>query len=416
MRSLFPHRLFSQQLFCRRCQSVVDHGIYARETYSTYGGLDSGVPLLCSCGQCGCIFVAFSHEFSFCRDKMKMGDYTKIHGKNRITPGYWLYFEGDAKPGLVKSCFQNMTKDVVIISYDGGPDQKIECDRVDIHKEDASEGYKLLPAQSAQTLIGDHVYHAIRKSYGIAVGLVNDGEKDLLVVHLDDGTLLFLKLPPTSQNLPNERLSAIVRSKLGQLFPNDVKGISITAGQGVIYMDGLVRNLAIKRALKGCVESLPKVRGCVDFMRVAANSVITDEMIENDIMSILETPGAQVFDYNVEVHGGCAVVHASCVEEMYPKDLENRIAEYPGIQDLSFYLETIPEYCMENRNVCHEIEENLQMSSLLNGARIKVSFARNHYLLEGRVTSGFQKKLASFTAMKIASTPSIENKLRIVLK
>lgn len=408
--------MFTQKLFCRRCQRVVEHGIFAREAYSTYGGMAPSIPLLCSCEQCSAVFVAFSQEFSFCADKSRCGDYTKIYRKNRISPGNWLYFKGKPKPGMVKSYFQTPEKDIIVISFDGGPDEKYEFPNLVIHEEEAPEGYKLLPAQSSQTLIGDHVYHAIRNVFGQAVGLVNDGEKDLLAVLLENGTILFLALPVVSQNLPNDKLLANARNKLLQLFPEDAKRVAVNVGQGIVYLDGLVKNLSIKRALKGCVESLPKVRGCVDFMRVVSNSLVTDAVIESNILSILETPGVCVFDYDVTVLQGKVTITASCYDESYPKELETRIAEYPGVQELSFTLTSMPMYSMPNRSLCDELERSFEESSLMIGAKVRVSFVRNKFLLEGRVSSNFQKQLAFFSTVKAVKSPSVESKLRVILK
>lgn len=390
--------------------------MFAREAFSTYGGLAPSIPLLCCCDQCQILYVAFSHEFAFCLDKTKGADYAKIYGRNRIAPGNWLYFKGTPKPGKVKSYFQTHDKEIIVLNYDGGPDQKVECPSVQINSEDAPEGYKLLPAQSAQTLIGDHVYHAIRNAFGVAVGLVNDGAKDLLAVLLEDGTILFLALPVMSQNLPNDKLAEIVRSRLNQLFPDESKGVTVNVGQGVVYLNGPVRNLSVKRAIKGCVEALPRVRGCVDFTKIITNSLISDEVIESNVMSILETPGSQVFDYSVQVKDGKVTVTASCFDEYYPKELEHRITEYPGVLELSFRLNSMPMDSMIHRELCEEIETALSGSSLLMGSKIRISFVRNRFLLEGRVSSNLQKQLALISTMKATKSPSVENRLRVIMK
>ena len=115
--------MYSQRLFCRRCQTVVEHGIYAREAYSTFGGMDPHIPLLCCCETCGTMFVAFSNEFVFCNRDYVNRDYTKIYGYNRIKAGDWVYFKGSPKPGFVKSIFQTPDKLILVITYDGGPYQ-----------------------------------------------------------------------------------------------------------------------------------------------------------------------------------------------------------------------------------------------------------------------------------------------------
>ena len=413
MRNLFPHRIHTQKLFCCRCRQVMDHGVFAREPYSTYGGMKSHIPLLCACERCQSAFIAFSHEFAFSHPA-NAGDYTKIYGFSRIAAGNWLYFKEAPKPGIVKSIFQTADKEVVIMNYDGGPDKKYELDRVQEINEMSSEGYRLLPAQSAQTLLGDHVYHALRNMFGVAVGLVTDGDKDKLAVLLDDSSVLFITLPPPAQNIPNDRLAEAVRSRLCQLFPEDMRRVSVTVGQGIVYIDGLVKSFLVKRTLCACINSMPRIRGCVDFTKILPEPGITDAIIENKVYLLLESFGRNVFNYTVEVSQGKVRVALCCFEESLPKDLENRIAEIPGIQDMSFSMITVPESKMQNRDVCEEMEHSYSLHPRFQGAKIKVSYVDDHYLLEGRVKSSLQKQFAFVNAMKKAFSTAVENRLRVV--
>ena len=134
------------------------------------------------------------------------------------------------------------------------------------------------------------------------------------------------------------------------------------------------------------------------------------------MLSILETPGVRVFDYGVKVEQGKVTVTASCFEDYDLKELERRITEYPGVQELVFSLNVLPMDAMPNRELCEEIERSLETSTLLSGAKIRVSFVRNKFLLEGRVSSNFQKQLAFLSTMRATKSPSVENKLRIILK
>ena len=406
MRSQFPHRLYSQRLFCRRCQKVTEHGIFAREAYSTFGGMDPHIPLLCSCDACGTIFVAFSNEFVFCNREFVNTDYAKIYGYNRIVAGNWIYFKGSPKPGVVKSIFQSPDKQIIVVNYDGGPDQRIERPKIDIEYEESPEGYRLLPIQSAQTLLGDCIYHAIRDQFGIAVGLVNDGEKDKLVVLLKDKTLVFITLPPLSQNLPNDKLCSIVQNKLAQVFPEHCTRVSVEAGHG------LVKNLSIQRAIVKCVNAIPKVRGCVDFTRVETSSFTTDAVIEKTVYEQIESSVTRLFDYKVNVSDGKVQIEASCYENERPKDLENRLAEIPGVRDLICLVSEIYEPI--NVELCKKVESEISASTFLRGANIRVSCNNRRFLLEGSVQSILQKELAFATVLKNVKTTSIENRLRIV--
>ena len=391
---------------------MTEHGVFAREMYSTIGGMDPYIPLLCCCDSCGTMFVAFSHEFVFCRHDCVNQDYTKIYGYNRIMAGNWIYFKGTAKPGIVKSFFQGPQKEIVVVNYDGGPDQKFELPKIVVNREDAPGGYRLLPVQSANTLLGDHIYHAIRNKFGTAVGLVNDGEKDKLVVLLEDGMLVFITLPPLAQNLSNEKLCAVVQGKLAQVFPEHCDKISVEAGQGIIYLNGLVENLSIQRAVVKCVNAIPKVRGCVDFTRVVVPPFMTDEQIEKSVYDQLDSSTTRLFDCKVSVQDGKVQVEVCCYENERPKDLENRLAEIPGVRDLICLVTEV--YDPLNIDVCQKVESEIASSSFLRGANVRISCNNRRYLLEGSVVSRLQKELAFATLLKNVKTTSIENRLRIV--
>ena len=283
---------------------------------------------------------------------------------------------------------------------------------MNVEEEEAPGGYRLLPVQSAQTLLGDNVYHAIRDQFGLAVGLVNDGEKDKLVVLLKDKTLVFITLPPLAQNLPNDRLCEIVQGKLSQVFPEDSDKVSVEVGQGIVYLKGLVKNYTIHRAMENCVSALPKVRGCVNFTRLQVSSQITDRDIENSIYDLLESPGMHLFDLHVNVSDGKAQIQASCYENERPKDLENRLGEIPGVRDLVCLVTELSDPM--NVELCQEIETEFSTNALLRGTFIRVSCNNRKYLLEGRVQSSFQKQFALFTLLKKTKTTAVENRLRMI--
>lgn len=414
MRVQFPHKLYRQKLFCCRCQKVTDHDIYAQENYTTYGGLEPHIPVLCSCTRCTALFVAFSNEFTFCRKENINSDYAKVFGFNRVMPGNWLYFQGGVKPGLVKSIFQGPEKEIIVLNYGCGPDQKLECPKIDIKKEESPEGYRLLPAQSAHTLLGDQVYHTIRNQFGVAVGLVNDGEKDKLVVLLKDKTLLFITLPLQAQNMPNDKLAQDVLGKVKQVLPEKSSKVSIEVGQGIVYLKGTVKNLSIKRTLKACINGLPKVRGCVDFTRIQTDFSITDTQIERAVYALLESPSMRYFNYEVKVLFGKVYVSAYCNEKYYSKDLENKIAEISGVLSLQCSINVVPENQLENEMLCREMEADIAMRPLYHGSVIKISCLNKKFLLEGHVRSVIQKQAAFLSVVKKAKTASIENRLKFL--
>lgn len=390
----------------------MEHGLYAREPYSTYGGMKPHVPLLCVCEKCKAAFVAFSNEFAFSHPA-DAGDYTKVYGYSRIAAGNWLYFKGTLKPGIVKSIFQAPGKEIVVVSYDG-VDKKIELDSNCKIDEKSPEGYRLLPAQSAQALLGDKVYHALRDKFGVAVGFVKDGDKDKLAVLLEDSSVLFITLPQMAQNVPNDKLSEFVRNKLLQFFPEDARRVSVTVGQGIVYLDGIVKSFAVKRSICACINNMPRIRGCVDFTRIIAEPGITDSWIENKVYLCLESSGNNVFNYKVKVNQGCVNVSLCCLEESVPRDLETRIAEISGIQDLSYTMVAVKASNIQNRDICDELEQFFLNNHRFLDARIKVSYVDGRFLLEGRVRSSLLKRFALVNVMKKVFSTSVENRLRVV--
>ena len=387
--------------------------MFAREPYSTYGGMEPKIPLLCTCEICQNIIVCFSNEFSFGINE-DLSNYTKIHGYNRVSPGNWLYFKGAVKPGLVKSCFQTHDKEIFILTDGNAKEEKVECPVCPVNTEVSPKGYRLLPAQSAATLIGDHIYHAIRDMFGVAVGYVNDGEMDKLSVQMDDGSLLFITLPQATQNFPNDKLLEMTRNKLAQFFPEDSRRVTVTVGQGIVYLDGLVKNLSVKRALRACVNGMPRVRGCVDFMKISEDSYVSDEQIEKSIYTLLETPALRIFNYKIHVEQGRVQISLGCIREYYPKEIESKIAEFPGVQDLKVSIESMPMDEMENTQICRNLEYELSTNSHLADSLIRVNFVDGKFLLEGKVHSLIQKQLAMFCVARRVLSTSIENRLRIV--
>ena len=404
--------MLSQKMFCRYCRSVTEHGIYAKERYSTYGGMAPRIPLLCICGVCDTLLVAFSQEFYFCR-QIK-GEYAKVYGYNRIMPGNWVYFKGDSKPGVVKSCFQTSNKEILEVSYDGGSPQRLECPKVNVTVEEAPQGYRLLPAQSPCTLIGDHVFHVLRNMFGVSVGLVNDGVKDKLAVLLEDGTILFITLPALYQNESNEKLVEQVRGKLNQVLPEDAKKVTVEVGQGIVYLSGLSKNLLTRRTLRACAEGVMKVRGCVDSLKVVTDGITSDQDLAERLYGVIENSGYYLFDMSVKVENLKADIRLHCLDNNIPKDLEKRLAQVPSLQDMNFTMIPVVTDSLENSWQCKEMEQDLATNSITKNAFVRITYLRGKYLIEGRVHSLLQKQVVLFSVLKTVKTTAIENRLRVL--
>lgn len=412
MRKAFLYPITSELLFCRRCQKVCSHQIFAREPYSIHGGIRPHIPLLCSCHICSAYFIAFSQEFNFFCDSYKT-EYTKILGHNRIIPGNWLYVKGTPRPGKVKGVFHSATEEIIVISYNNGPDQKIERPFKEDEVEDSPQGYRLLPAQSGQALIGDPIYHVSRDCFGKVVGIVSDGEKEKLSILLENNTLLFMTLPEAYQTTPNAQLHELVHFKLKEKFPELFSSLTYEVAQGIVFIKGNVPNIRLKKEIRLFLESIPAVRGCVDFIQVNSSFSISDEELKSKIFSVLEDLALPIFDYDVTVENAKVTVKCFYHFETTPLDLEKRLEIIDGIRDLSLLLELSPSESNNHKMLCLNATRALKEHPKLKDASIRVSSNGKKMILEGSVHSILQKSQAYFTAIRSTKKISIENKLRI---
>ena len=389
------------------------HDISAMEEYSTYGGMEHGIPLLCVCKTCGTLHVAFSQEFAFCR-KDDNSEYAKVYGHNRIFPGDWLYFDGATRPYVVKSFFQSHDKDVVVYKKPGLPDEKYEGPKIAIEHEMAPEGYRLLPAQCAQTLLGDHVYHVLRKQFGVAVGVVKDENKDKLVVLLDDGMMVFMSYPRYAENPPNEDVISVVRQRLELLSSGLAEDVSVEAGQGIVYLSGFVNSLATKRAVHECVSGIAGLRGCVNLVQVQKNPKLPDRELEKKIWDVLDDSAIPIFKYNVEVKSAAAKVTFYYEDEVYPTELRSRIESIVGVVSLDLQGTAILKENMGKQDLCRRIMDKLATQRFLKDSFVHVTYVGKRFLVEGRVRNILQRELTLLAVAGLARSVTVGNRLRIV--
>ena len=412
MRQFFPYKLYSQQLYCRQCRQAVVHDVCAMEEYSTYGGMERGIPLLCVCTHCGTIHVAFSQEFAFCHKDDVQSEYAKVYGHNRIFPGDWLYFEGARRPCLVKSFFQSSEREVVVYK-NGLSDEKYEGPKIPIGHEVAPDGYRLLPAQCVHTLLGDHIYHVIRKQFGVAIGVVKDETKDKLVVKMDDGLIVFMSFPRYAENPPNDEVVSVVHKRLELLSNGLGEDISVEAGQGIVYLRGFVNSLATKHAIQTSVVGIAGLRGCVNMVRVRKNSKISDADLEQSIWNIMDDAVHPIFKYSVKVKSGAAKVTFFYEDEVYPEELKSRIESVPGIISLNMHGTAILKENLGKRDLCRRIMNKLATYRFLKNSFVHVTYVGKRFLVEGRVTNIIQREFALLAVAGFARSVAVGNRLRI---
>jgi len=389
------------------------HEVCSMDEYSTYGGMERGVPLLCVCKTCGTFHVVFSQEFAFCGKENDNSEYAKVYGYNRIFAGDWIYFEGAARPYVVKSFFQSSEKEVIIYKRNGLPDEKFEGPRKIVEREVAPEGYRLLPAQCAKTLLGDHVYHVLRKEFGLAVGVVKDEDKDKLVVLMDNGTMVFMSYPRYAENPPNAEVISVVRKRVEMMSNGLSEDLSVEAGQGIVYLHGFVNSLATKRSLNACVNDIAGLRGCVNMVQVKKNPALTDDDLKGKIWDILDDASIPIFKYNVEVQSANAKLTFYYEDEVYPNELKPRIENILGLASIRMVGTAILKVNLGKQELCRKIMDKFTKFRLMKGSFVRVTYVGKRFLVEGRVKNIFQRELALLMVAALARSVAVGCRFRI---
>ena len=417
MRSLFPYRITEEHLFCRTCRNIKKHGIYAKEAYSTHGGLLPKIPLLCVCDFCKTAYLAFSQEFAFA--KSEEDNYVKIPGMNRLNPGNWVYIKGTSKPGILKRFTNYKDKTSLVLDFGEAKDTCVEIENKEPKEQEISRrGYKLLPVQCGETLIGDFVYHVRRDMFGRAIGFVNDGNIDKLAVQLNDGIILFITLPESYQTLPNARIKETAKNKLQVLEPSVLSQIEMDAKHGVLFVSGQVESLAEKRKIQKLLDQILIVRGVINQIQIVPHIHVTDEILLNHIHEIFEkAKNRDTAYYKIQVENGHATIQLGYYKEQAIHYFENALEKLPGILELSVLPECVPIPTPAEEEKIKEARHNLEALPGLKNCDIQVTGVGKKIILSGFVLSLLQKKIVNFQIIKYPwQISDVENNLRIVAK
>lgn len=412
----FTYRIAEDALFCRRCQMQRVHGIYAQEAYSTHGGLLPRIPLLCMCDTCKTQYLAFSQEFSFVQSNGSEQDYAKIPGKNRLFPGNWVYFRGAPRPGVIKRITSSNGKKNLQIAY-GDQIENIEIKDLDPKQnEESPRGYKLLPAQSGDTRIGDHVYHVLRDMFGKAIGMVQDVDVDKLVVQLENGTILFLTLPEECQSLPNARLQETVKYKMQTLPERLRNAVNYEVHHGILFASCTVNSLYDRRKIEEVFDSIPSIRGTINHTKVTPEHFVSDEVLLDSIHRIFENSRTRdIAYYRIQVVKGKATVTIGYYRESIVRAFEIELENLQGLLELSILPECNAEPTYDETNKIRDAELMLRNLTGAKDIKVRVAMTDGKIILSGRVKTLFQKCVIQFQVARFPwKYTKVENNLRIV--
>lgn len=392
MLKTWTHKILDRTLYCKECRAITRHDVLAKEAFSVHCAVRPGIPLVCKCSVCGSFFVAFSEEMFFGRPA-DGSEYAKLLSQNRLAPNDWVYIDGKDSPGRVKALYTTQTEDVVELSFGGNRLEKFSRPLMTSFNENAPMGFRLLPAQCGVALLGDPVYHVLRKAFGSVVGRVADRGEEKLVVQLENGKILFITLPPEKQfasdALQKERLS----NRITELFPALLGHLKWDVVHAVAYVYGAVGRFPDKKKVLDAVRQMRGFRGIIDLVRVQTAELVPDENLRSQIVKILDEKNSPLFNGEVEVENGDAMVKALYFAESDLSKIKERIGEIVGIRNLAFELKAVPEPSAQMKSLAEKLSLALKLNSCLSKCRLQVIPLADEIIVKCEPSGLIQKKL-----------------------
>ncbi len=392
MLKTWTHKILDRTLYCKECRAITRHDVLAKETFSVHCAVRPGIPLVCRCSVCGAFFLAFSHEMYFGRPE-DGSEYAKLLGKNRIALNDWVYIDGKESPGRVKALYKTQTEEVIDLDFGGNRLERFVRPSMTRFDDKAPMGFRLLPAQCGVSLLGDPVYHVLRKAFGVVVGSVADRGEEKLVVQLENGKVLFITLPQEKQLVPDsllrERLSECISERFSVL-PGLLKWDVVHA---VAYVHGTVERFPDRKNILESVRRMRNFRGVIDLVRVEPATPVTDEDIRGRIAEVVGEKDSPLFNDEIEVRNGKATVRAFYFAESDLSKAKERLGDVPGLRNLTFELKAVSRPSPYVTEQAERLSLALRSSSYLAKCRLRVIPLADEIVVKCEPLGIIQKKV-----------------------
>lgn len=404
------HQLWEMPLFCAKCGAITAHAILAREAFSKRFGISKDVPFVCRCNACGTFFVAFAGEMYLGGNESK-DEYAKLLSQNRLLPGDWVYIDGRPRPNQISGLFVTKQEETVMLKS-VGVQEKFSRPLLSRYNEQAPQGFKLLPAQIGSVLLGDPVYHVLRKATGFVVGRILDKSSEKVVVRLEGGKVLFITLPEKKQALPDDVLLKRLTAEMSRKFPGLSSEFRLNVVRNIAYVYGSVADLPTKENALAFVKSFSDFRGVVDMLSVKyAGTPISDADICRDAFRILEKEKSPLFYYDLHAENGELTLNAYYFAGSDLDGVTKELQNIAGIRRLKLELEKVEESPAALWRKANALEKLLKTQFIKFCLRV-IPLSEG-LLVEGHVKNHLQKKMLEFFANRITNKIKIVTRLRV---
>ena len=388
MLRIWTHRILDRMLYCKECRAITRHEILAKETFSVHCAVRPDIPLVCKCSVCGAFFVAFSREMYFGHPE-DGSEYAKLLGQNRIALKDWVYIDGKDSPGRVKALYKTQTEEVIDLDFGGNRLERFTRPLMTRFNDKAPMGFRLLPAQCGVALLGDPVYHVLRKVFGVVVGSVADRGEEKLVVQLENGKVLFVTLPQERQLVPD----SLLRERLSERFSTLPGLLKWDVVHAIAYVHGTVPRFPDRRNVLESVRRMRNFRGVIDLVRVEPARSVGDEELRGQIVGIVGEKDSPLFNDEIEVRNGEATVKALYFADSDISKAEERLGEVPGLRNLALELKAVPRPSPRVTEQAERLALALRSNSYLAKCRLRVIPLADEIIVKYEPSGIFQRKV-----------------------
>ena len=218
----------------------------------------------------------------------------------------------------------------------------------------------------------------------------------------------------TDNNIRAAVMNAIKKS--------DYKNVQVSVKNGVVDLEGTVKDFATKEELDKKVHRIKNVAAVRNMVTVARSESMTDQQIQNKILKSLQYDrvgyGNAFNAISVNVQNGVATLSGHALGPVAADSAVALASRTPGVQDVVNNIQVDPLSPMDNRIRMQVYRAVYGFPSLNRYAidpaqPIRITVVNGHVILNGVVDSQADKNAAGIRANSVPGVFSVTNNLQV---
>jgi osmotically-inducible protein OsmY len=203
---------------------------------------------------------------------------------------------------------------------------------------------------------------------------------------------------------------------------SDYKNVQVSVKNGVVDLEGTVKDFATKEELDKKVHRIKNVAAVRNKVTVARSENMTDQQIQNNIVKNLQYDrvgyGNAFNAISANVQNGVATLSGHALGPVAKDSALALAARTPGVQDVVDNIQVDPLSPMDNRIRMQVYRAVYGFPSLnkyaINPAQpIRITVVNGHVILNGVVDSQADKNAAGIRANSVPGVFSVTNNLQV---